>query len=697
MDFKYFQPYQSMYVDTKLPEIAQIRKDRYDANAQAYDALQQKISSIRLNPGDEHLKTRLQSDIDKQMAGNIGFEGMDRTISAIGNRLASDTLLMDSLDNYQTRRKELETVNALRSKGNDPVRFDLKPQFNSDGSLMMDPNTGLPAMQPVSDTWVSESDGMYNARVEERKNIIPDLETITRGIASKPIVLQTAQTKGLSPSEAALYVMSGKYVTENQVFELADNMADVFINSESGNQKFRELTQLAVNPATGKLYTEQEAKAYISKLVFDYSSKQVGGDYDYNVNAYMKWALENTPTTAPDDQDVVDTYDLGEQMDLLSGYNPVKDDGSKHDWILSVVKGDDHYDFDPYSEVLGDGTGTNIAASSKRVKDALKKHNGSFSEMARKEEGIFNNESFKKSVVHYILDKKEGIGWLKDTKEFKDMTKEEYATSMMKALVSSSETNAVVFPPERKDMLLNSITREMLSAGTLTFGDEEFDAKDQERLEKFFDDNNIIDLSGIGEDWSPGDPGEYGIFRTLLNTVSFTNSSGSLKIGDKEFPVGVTPRLHFTGKDAGKLQFTVEIGTNSKGPFQFSYEFTEEQAKGFKLIQEIYNNIEKKDLSSANKPIKIVDGEMSKQIFGDDKEYAYIVRPTKEGKYKPFFYQKTDEGKWAPLVNGSTKEPMSMDVVTKIAEVAVSKMKTQGGKLISEALQTQTKIRTTFK
>ena len=684
-----------MYVDTKLPEIAQIRKERYDANAQAYDQLQQKISSIRLNPGDEHLKTRLQADIDKQMAGNIGFEGMDRTIAAIGNRLASDTLLLDSLDNYQTRRKELETVNALRSKGNDPVRFDLRHQFNSDGSVMLDPNTGLPAMQPVADTWVSESDGAYNARVEERKNIMPDLETITRGIASKPIVLQTAKNKNLDPATAAMYVMSGDYVSEDQVYSLADNMADVFINSESGNQMFRELTQLKVNPATGKLYTELEAKAYLSKLVFDHSSKQVGGKYNYDVNAYMKWALENQPTTEPSSPDIVETYNLGEQMESMSEYNPVKDDGAPQDWLTQVVKGNDHYDFDPYTGMIGDGTGVNITASVKRVKDELKKFNGNFAELARKNPDVFNSEKFKKSVVHYILNDKEGIGWLKNTKEFKDMSKEEYAKAVLKSLVSTSKTNAVTFPPEGKDMLVNSITGEMLTAGTLTFGDKEFDAKDQKGLETFFDNNDLIDLTGISEDWSPTDPSEYAIFKQLLNTVSYSDGKGVLKLGDKEFNVGMTPRLHFTGKDAGKLQFNLEIATNDK-PIQFSYEFTEEQAKGFKLIQEIYKNIDKKDLSASNTPVKIVDKTLAKELFGDEKEYAYIVRPTKEGEYKPFFYQKSEDGKWSPLLNESTGQPMSMDVITRAAEIAVNKMKTQSGRLIAEALRNQRQIRTTF-
>lgn len=702
MEFKFFKPYESMYVDSKLPEIAEIRRQRYDENAASYDALQQKIASLRLEGDDVLLKDALQSDIDTLVSGNIGFENMDRTITAANQRVYEDTDLMDAMDTAATRRAELEGIDKLTASGKEVLRFDQTPRLvdpndpslgyevGPDGKFVMD--------DKIKDQY-TPTDGKYQVQAEERKDPLTAINTIVSGIARDPIVLQNlSMYPGLDPMTAAYYLLSGDKLDSDKIYELSDNMMKEFIVTEPGLQMKRELMEIARNPETGMLYTEQEAEAKIAELMYNSAAKQEGKSFKYSVNGYAKWMMDNAAPPEERERDVFETTEFGPAAKDFEEYNPITGTGEAADWVAQVVKGDDHYDTDPYSDIVSiggvGGSGVNIAASVKRVQEELKKYNGSLAEMAKKAPGLFNDTPFKQSMVHYILDKREGMGALKDTEEFKDMTKEEYATAVLQSIISQPEKLNTTLPPKGEELIVQSFAKRILSDGVITINGKDYSAKDHKSLEALFEKNDIINLVGKYADL-PGGRDEFDMFKDILQ-LKFDGVNATYKLDDDEFAVTLTPDLNFTGEDAGKLRFTLNIGNANSDPIEFSYQLDQQQAAGFELIQNIYKDLNAKNLNKIDKPIPIVNKTIAKEVFGDDKEYAYVIRPSKDGTMRPYFLQKQSDGKYQMLINPKTKKPISMDYLADIAETATSEVERGRGKTLSQVLKMVRETRTTF-
>jgi hypothetical protein len=674
MDFKYFQPYQSMYVDTRLPEIAQIRKDRYDANAQAYDAMQQKIASIRLEGKDNSLKNALQADIDNLVAGNIGFENMDRTISQANLRIFEDTPLMDALDTAATRRAELEAVDKLTAKGNDVIRFDedLVPvdPFDPSKGYVQNPD-GSFVTKPKIDDRFTPTDGKYRMLAEERIDPLQDINGIVGGIASDPIVLQTVQeNKNLDAVTAAMYLLQGKKVPENKVYELSDNMMREFIATDSGNQMKRELMQKKVNPVTGQLYTEQEAEAELAKLMFDSAAKQIGSEFSYSVNAYTKWALENATPPTEDKDDFIETTYAGETLSAAAGLAYETESGETAEWFVPNFSNSTYTGRDTFGP-----TGADITNAGARAIDKKLKEKGGF--------GKFNEEDFennREDIIRYIFDETDGLGKLQKTEQFKGMNDEQFAKAMIDAIRTTPEKFDLNIESKNRQIIYQDIFPDMLTRGTIKMNNQEFQMNTDAGRDAFL---NAIDET----DFSPAGLFTFdkAVFESLL--MGDIDENGRVSYGDDdEVKAKIATSFSVTGEDAGEFRFVItgaEINPDDGSKkLEMTYKLTKDQTKGFELIKEIYSVLDVKDPKAG--VTKILDKQASKMIFGTEKEYSYKVEPVhnkRTGKttFAPVFYVDGKKLSMPDPENPSVTRPVDgMSVMKIIIQRAIKGMK--GGK-----------------
>jgi hypothetical protein len=674
MDFKYFQPYQSMYVDTRLPEIAQIRKDRYDANAQAYDAMQQKIASIRLEGKDNSLKNALQADIDNLVAGNIGFENMDRTISQANLRIFEDTPLMDALDTAATRRAELEAVDKLTAKGNDVIRFDedlvLVDPLDPSKGYVQNPD-GSFVTKPKIDERFTPTDGKYRMLAEERIDPLQDINGIVGGIASNSIVLQTVQeNKNLDAATAAMYLLQGKEVPENKVYELSDNMMREFIATDSGNQMKRELMQKKVNPVTGQLYTEQEAEAELAKLMFDSAAKQIGSEFSYSVNAYTKWALENATPPTEDKDDFIETTYAGETLSAAAGLAYETESGETAEWFVPNFSNSTYTGRDTFGPTGADITNAGARAIDKRLKEK-----GGF--------GKFNEEDFennREDIIRYIFDETDGLGKLQKTEQFKGMNDEQFAKAMIDAIRTTPEKFDLNIESKNRQIIYQDIFPDMLTRGTIKMNNQEFQMNTDAGRDAFL---NAIDKT----DFSPARPFSFdkNVFESLL--MGDIDENGRISYGeDDKVKAKIATSFSVTGEDAGEFRFVItgaEINPDDGSKkLEMTYKLTKDQTKGFELIKEIYSVLDVKDPKAGM--TKILDKQASKMIFGTEKEYSYKVEPVhnkRTGKttFAPVFYVDGKKLSMPDPENPSVTRPVDgMSVMKIIIQRAIKGMK--GGK-----------------
>lgn len=299
----FFRPYKSMYVDMKLPQIAEIRRERYDKARSEYDQLQRAVGSIRLlNDEEESVKNKLLADVDSMMAGGVDFENMGRVISDATTRFMTDTKLMDAMDSKATADKEKEAADKLRmEKGNDAwLDFGKQYERDADGNVLYDPVTKAPVQNDIRKSWNTEKLGIYSPKGEAKLDWDMKMLTWLQGVNEDPILLQRGRAMGI---DIPYILASGTEVSQDKLDLVADLLAESFANeTPEGQQMMRNYMQLQLDPSTGgkNTYSQNAAKEEIKKHLLSLGAKQVGGKLQYMFDQYgIKMAEAAAAQQAP--------------------------------------------------------------------------------------------------------------------------------------------------------------------------------------------------------------------------------------------------------------------------------------------------------------------------------------------------------------------------------------------------------------
>lgn len=274
-----FRPYQSMYVDMRLPERAQLERDRYDAAKEEKTLLDRAIGKIRLGKGDDPVKQRLLSEIKGMIGDRPDFENIGHIVNDATTRFMTDTELLNALDSYGVRQKEMAKEAELRMQGK-LLDFGNRYQKDASGKVVM--KDGKPVQTHVFDEWNTASKGIYSPHAEERGNWEQTAQQMMSGIAEDPVALSAvAASAGLTVEEAKAFLKYGTGVSDAKVRKIAEVITDEFMHTTDGNQLYRTFKELDIDPSTGGTYDESSARNKVTEFLSGIGKKQVGAKYSY--------------------------------------------------------------------------------------------------------------------------------------------------------------------------------------------------------------------------------------------------------------------------------------------------------------------------------------------------------------------------------------------------------------------------------
>ena len=266
-----FKPYKSMYVDQKRPEIAQIKRERYDAGKAEYDALNRAVGSVQTLTGDDYTVNNLKNRIEDRMGGVIASGAFENSNYAVGDSVtdfASDTKVAQAAESMENYKKGEALKAEMVAKGAQIYDFDkMVVGTNPDGT---------PIWGSAADSHVTETGGVYQEKLDTSARV----KMLMDGIAEDGGQLRhVAAVAGLTEEEAFMFLKHGTGISEDKVRKIAEALTPLYADSQEGKQKFRALTQL-------DLATDQAAMDVLQEDLFAYGKKQVGWKNKFIENPY---------------------------------------------------------------------------------------------------------------------------------------------------------------------------------------------------------------------------------------------------------------------------------------------------------------------------------------------------------------------------------------------------------------------------
>ena len=564
----FFRPYKSMYVDMKLPQIAEIRRERYDKARSEYDQLQRAVGSIRLlNDEEESVKNKLLADVDSMMAGGVDFENMGRVISDATTRFMTDTKLMDAMDSKATADKEKEVADKLRmEKGNDAwLDFGKQYERDADGNVLYDPLTNAPVQNDIRKSWNTEKLGIYSPKGEAKLDWDMKMLTWLQGINEDPILLQRGRAMGI---DIPYILASGTEVSQDKLDLVADLLAESFANeTPEGQQMMRNYMQLQLDPSTGgkNTYSQNAAKEEIKRHLLSLGAKQVGGKLQYMFDQYgIKMAEAAAAQQAPIRP--LSIMNISEHPSF-AGFDVSEIDRVNMEELVSS------------SEYGGD---VNIETGEKTIKKSFLS-NETFKEEVDKLGGFGSNSAVeylntrRPQMYRYMLTSDEFAQDRKDLEAVGIKDKKEQLKAMTRAMRSLAERRESPVQPGSRETI-NSLVSRAIQNPASTLKMVTGGMSDKVALKEL-------------QKAAAGNFGKDALMEQLLESLG-TDGTASVS-------------LEVQGPDAGYFVYNGYLaeaqsgiaggGGNLKdGVLKFKIKAVEEQDYGFSIVRSIYNMLDSK-------------------------------------------------------------------------------------------------------
>ncbi len=360
-----FPEYESMFVDLGRKETAETLANRYTTNKAEYDNLQRAMGSVQTLKKDGYTVQDLGGRVGNTMSNVVdsgAYEFGSMAVSDSVTDFMTDKKVLNAVESWQNRQKELEVISQRRANGLQSYDFGEKPVIDPvTGLAMRDPKTGEVITEHVTDTHVTETQGVYQPLSENKLPAEEKARQLMQGIADDPILLQQVAANLNLPVEQAMFMLqSGSAVSGNKIRKVAEAVLPLYMDSAEGLQKLRALQQLSVNDATGTLYDAQEAQQVLFQDLISAAAPQRGSKLQYMQSPYTKaLADQETPTSTPvESRQTVDIDPETENLDFDEHFNP---DGSK----ISIIPGQQK---DPWG---GKTRPSTLEESTKRVRKQI--------------------------------------------------------------------------------------------------------------------------------------------------------------------------------------------------------------------------------------------------------------------------------------------------------------------------------------
>jgi hypothetical protein len=243
------QPFPSLYVDNKQPEIAELLVNRYNQNKTSKDLIDRTLGQMELLDGDKGHLERVKGEVKGTLKDHISrgdWENSSLVVADAANMVATDAGLIASNRSMQNRQAEIAAVREARLNGISMLDFGASMRTTHQ-SYVYDENLKTYVTniyEPLSETQLD-----YRTRKEKMVGNIPSSQGLTWAGISRG---QTNKTANL---------LVEQYITD----------------TNEGKQEFKKLVELDL-PSTIPL--EERAKMAKAQILEDF--RQVAQQQEYN-------------------------------------------------------------------------------------------------------------------------------------------------------------------------------------------------------------------------------------------------------------------------------------------------------------------------------------------------------------------------------------------------------------------------------
>ena len=603
-DFKHFQPYQSTYVDMKLPEIAEIQRNRYDASKAEYDKLTRALGGIRVAPGDEHIKTDMIQSFDNQLAGNVNWETLMPTVQGLTTQFATNTNLMDAMDTQATHQKEEEFKNKVVMEGGENSLKDFNNQYAKDaaGAIILNPD-GTPQMENRYESWNTERDGIYTMGAEAAQDYTKEGLFLLQGINANASILRAAQGIGISQLELNAFFQHGTGISSKRIQDLGKLLTDEFAdNNAAGAQMLRDYMQLRVNPTTGNTFTDSEARGEITKFLTDLAMKQQGSKLSYFGNKMYMAAQEAAMNQVQNSNTLfTGTFQAdAEKTEALNFEENYKD-------ITRVVGAD--YMFDPQGNWKFDanqrvkmqaaataaGRGGDVAGyESERVDELLAATGGNWAQVSA--EDLENNMV---GIAAWVMDPTNKWNTPAIRKSFvmpdgTPMNDRNFINNMGKILGQGENLRRAKFQPGQRETVASELLTD-ISNTTIVYTDD--NPGKGKTIKQLTDEMSTHPLNP----WGYGSQGLLKDFRAAISNTANGNLTAEGAKASGANPVAAVS-YNTSGENAGtfNVQFTSSVDGKTMS-FNTQPYANFKGGEGFQIAKNSYNIWKTRDLDKVSK------------------------------------------------------------------------------------------------
>ena len=114
------QPFPSLYVDNKQPQIAELLANRYDANKTSKDLIDRTLSQLELLDGDKDHLERVKTDVKTSLKDHIDkgdWENSSLVVADAAQLVETDKGLIAANKSMQNRQAEIAAVREAKLNG----------------------------------------------------------------------------------------------------------------------------------------------------------------------------------------------------------------------------------------------------------------------------------------------------------------------------------------------------------------------------------------------------------------------------------------------------------------------------------------------------------------------------------------------------------------------------------------------------
>ena len=296
------QPFPSLYVDNKQPEISALLADRYDKNKTSKDLIDRTLSQLELLEGDRGHLERIKTDVKTTLKDHTSkgdWENSSLVVADAAMLVETDKGLISANKSMQNRQAEIKAIREAKINGIPMLDF------------------GKNVRQTHESYYFDEQTGAYVTNIYEPQ-------------VTKQLDYRTRKEKMIGKIPASQYNAMMAGIGRGQTNKTASLVVDQYIqDTAEGQQEYKKIMQIDLPQSLPIEQREQAAKAQILQ-----DFREVARQQEYNKNSGVPNQGQGGNSIAPGI-----TITSSQDSKIITGFDKADDKISKMNKTnISLIK-----------------------------------------------------------------------------------------------------------------------------------------------------------------------------------------------------------------------------------------------------------------------------------------------------------------------------------------------------------------------